>query len=111
MTTINAHAPTIAIRERYLDTVSDRWPITVAPQPEELLSSWLHRLAYANGVAPRGFARVLGLNPGMWSAALDLRLPADVANLLSANTGVAHNQIAAMTLSHDLPPELPAATQ
>ncbi|MBB5536446.1 TniQ family protein [Rhizobium giardinii] len=42
----------------------------------------------------------------MWSAALDLRLPDDVANLLSANTGIAHNQLAAMTLSHDLPRQL-----
>lgn len=31
------------------------------PQPDELLSSWLHRLAYANGVAPRAFAKQLGV--------------------------------------------------
>lgn len=106
MTTINAPAPTIAVRERYLDAVSDRWPVTVAPQPDELLSSWLHRLAYANGLAPRSFARVLGLNPGMWSAALDLRLPADIGTLLYAKTGVAPDQLAAMTVSQDLPKQL-----
>lgn len=106
MTTINAPAPTIAVRERYLDVVSDRWPGVIAPQPDELLSSWLHRLAYANGVAPRSFARVLGLNPGMWSAALDLRLPADIGTLLYAKTGVAPDRLAAMTLSHDLPKQL-----
>ncbi|MDQ0137859.1 hypothetical protein J2T08_005803 [Neorhizobium galegae] len=98
-----AHAPVVSIRERYRDAVSDRWPVTVMPQPDELLSSWLHRLAYANGVAPKAFARVLGLNPGMWSAALDLRLPADIASLLRAKTGVAPDQLAALTLSQDLP--------
>ena len=51
------------IRIRYRDAVSDRWPVTVTPQPEELLSSWLHRLAYANGVATKALARVLGLSP------------------------------------------------
>lgn len=106
MTTAHAHAPAISLRERYGDVVSDRWPVTVMPQPDELLSSWLHRLALANGVSPRAFARVLGLNPGMWSAALDLRLPADIANLLYAKTGVAHDQLAAMTGSQDLPKQL-----
>lgn len=48
----------------------------------------------------------LGLNPGMWSAALDQRLPADIANLLFAKTGVAPDQLAAMTLSQDLPRQL-----
>ncbi|HEY0123900.1 MAG TPA: TniQ family protein [Rhizobium sp.] len=106
MMTADAHAPAISIRERYDDVVSDRWPVTVMPQPDELLSSWLHRLAFANGVSPRAFARVLGLNPGMWSAALDLRLPADIANLLYAKTGVAHDQLAAMMLSQGLPKQL-----
>lgn len=50
MTTADAHAPAVSIRERYRDVVSDRWPVTVAPQADELVSSWLHRLAYANGV-------------------------------------------------------------
>lgn len=101
-----ARAPAISIRERYRDAVSARWPVTVMPQPDELLSSWLHRLAYANGVAPKAFARVLGLNPGMWSAALDLRLPSDIANLLHAHTGISSDQLSAMTLSHALPKQL-----
>ena len=106
MTTVDAHAPTISIRERYRDVVSDRWPGVIAPQPDELLSSWLHRLAYANGVAPRAFARVLGLNPGMWSAALDVRLPNDIADLLSAKTGIAPIHLSSMMLLHGLPNKL-----
>lgn len=106
MTAIGTLSPTISVRDRYCDVVSDRWPVIVAPQPDELLSSWLHRLAYANGVAPRAFARVLGLASGMWSAPLDLRLPDNIANQLSANTGVSPDQLSAMMLSQDLPKQL-----
>lgn len=106
MTAIDADAPTIRLRERYRDVVSDRWPVIVAPQPDELLSSWLHRLAYANGVAARSFPRVLGLNPQMRSASLDLRLPIDVASQLRIHAGVSPPQLSAMTLSRTLPKQL-----
>ncbi|WP_392713372.1 TniQ family protein [Rhizobium ruizarguesonis] len=106
MTAIDAQAPVISIRERYRDIVSKRWPIITTPQPDELLSSWLHRLAYSNGVPARAFARVLGLNSGMWSAALDLRLPIDVANQLQTYAGVSLHQLTTMTLSHTLPNQL-----
>lgn len=106
MTSADAHPPTISIRERYHDVVSNRWPVIVPPQPDELLSSWLHRLAYANGIPPRAFARVLGLNPGMWSAALDVRLPDDIANLLSGKTGISLTRLSAMMLLRDLPNKL-----
>ncbi|MBX5154130.1 TniQ family protein [Rhizobium lentis] len=106
MTMVDAQAPAISIRERYLDVVSDRWPVTVVPQADELLSSWLHRLAHANGVAPRAFARVLRRNSRMWSPALDFRLPSDIAKLLSANTGIAPDELAAMMLPHALPRQL-----
>lgn len=106
MTTADANMPVIRIRERYHDVVADRWPVTVTPQPEELLSSWLHRLAYANGVPPKAFARVLGLSARMWSAALDLSLPADIADLLFAKTGITPDHLAAMSLAQDLPGQL-----
>jgi hypothetical protein len=54
----------IEVRQRYRDVVQDRWPAAIAPQPDELLSSWLHRLAIANGVAPRSFRGILGLGVG-----------------------------------------------
>ena len=69
----------IEIRERYLDVAGDRWPAAPSPQPDELLSSWLHRLAIANGVAPRPFAGVFGLGGGMWSPHLDVRIPHELA--------------------------------
>ncbi|MFW8642338.1 TniQ family protein [Rhizobium beringeri] len=111
MTAIDGQAPVISIRERYRDIVSERWPIITTPQPDELLSSWLHRLAYSNGVPARAFARVLGLNSGMWSAALDLRLPIDVANQLQTYAGVSLHQLTTMTLSHSARSTLATASQ
>jgi hypothetical protein len=89
---------TIEIRERYGDVAGNRWPVSVNPFPDELLSSWLHRLAVANGIAPRSFAGVLGLGEGMWSPRLDLRLPRHVAALLCHQTGIAIEDLSAMTM-------------
>lgn len=89
----------IEIRERYLDVVGDRWPAAPSPQPNELLSSWLHRLAIANGVAPRSFAGVLGLGGAMWSPRLDVRLPHELAAWLGVRTGVPPEAISAMAMT------------
>lgn len=89
----------IELRERYDDVAGNRWPVSVDPLPDELLSSWLHRLALANGTAPRSFADVLGLSERMWSPRLDLRLPRHVATLLCHQTGRATEEISAMTMS------------
>ena len=89
----------IEVRERYQDVICDRWPVVLHPQPDELLSSWLHRLSIANGVAPRAFTGVLGLGGGMWSARLDLRPPQEVAAWLGVRTGIAPQAITAMTMT------------
>lgn len=78
--------------------VSVHWPITVTPQPDELLSSWLHRLAYANGVPARSFARVLGLAPGMWSARLDLQNSNSVTDQLRRCADISPERLNLMTL-------------
>lgn len=83
---------------RYRELQADRWPVTVAPQDDELLSSWLHRLALANGLAPRHLGDVLGCGAGMWSARLDCALPDGTLNVLNQQTGVARERIAMMTL-------------
>lgn len=98
MTAIDKLDLEIGIRERYWDVVSDRWPAIVSPQPDELLSSWVHRIAFANGIAPRQFARVLGLGTGMWSASLDIKLPDVVANLLHAQAGISILELSATPL-------------
>lgn len=63
------------------------------------MSSWLHRLAIANGIAPRPFASVLELGDGMWSPRLDLRLPREVATLLTGRTDVPHEALSAMAMT------------
>ncbi len=89
----------IEIRKRYADVARDRWPVSVEPCPDELLSSWIHRIAFANGIAPRSFAGVLGLGDGMWSPRLDARLPCDVAALLGTCTDVPLEAISTMTMT------------
>lgn len=89
----------IEIRERYADVAHGRWPVSVDLLPDELLSSWLHRLSLANGIAPRSFAGVLGLGERMWSPRLDLRLPRHAAGLLADQTGVRQEVVGAMTMS------------
>ena len=33
----------IEVQPRYRDLLSGHWPVVAGPQPDELLSSWLHR--------------------------------------------------------------------
>lgn len=88
----------VAPRERYRDVAGSQWPVAAEPYGDELLSSWLHRLANANGVAPRHFARILGLRQGMWTARLDLRLPDVVLNRLSERSGISTDRLSSMAL-------------
>lgn len=89
----------IEIRERYGDVVEDRWPISVDPLPDELLSSWINRLALANGMATRPFSRVIGCRDGMWAPRLDLHLPGHLATFLCEQSGLPSEAIFAMILS------------
>jgi hypothetical protein len=91
----------IEMRERYGDVAEDRWPLKVDPLPDEALSSWIHRLALANGIGPRPFAGVLGAREGMWTPRLERRLPGDVAALLGNQAGVPPETISAMALTDD----------
>lgn len=96
----------IEVRERYRDVVADRWPVVADPEPDELPSSWLHRLAVANGIALRAFGEVLGLGDGMWSPRLDVRLSDALVARLGARTGVARETISAMATTDGAPAPL-----
>ncbi|GLS34905.1 hypothetical protein GCM10010869_04930 [Mesorhizobium tianshanense] len=89
----------VEIRERYGDVARDRWPVSVDPRPDELLSSWINRLALANGIAPRPFSGVLGCGDGMWSPCLDLQIPRHIAAFLGDQSGVPQDAISAMALT------------
>lgn len=73
----------------------------VAPAPGELLSSWLHRLALANGVPARYFGRVLGLKGASWSSRLDRNLPEHVLDFLVERTLIPAADIASLALVPD----------
>lgn len=71
------------------------------PHDDELLSSWLHRLACANGVPPREFALCLGRESKMWSARLDRAASSELVALLERKTGVAAASIVALGLERN----------
>jgi hypothetical protein len=84
--------------ERYASAAGSRWPMGIMPAPGELLSSWLHRLAYANGVPPRYFGALLGAPGENWSARLDRALPDRILRLLGEHTHIPLEDIAAPLL-------------
>ena len=90
--------PAIEVQPRLATLVPERWPAEVVPAQDELLSSWLHRLALAHGLSPRHFGDWLGFGAGAWSARLDLKAPATLLDLLHDRTGVCRDRIAAMTI-------------
>lgn len=85
--------------ERYANAVGNCWPVAIMPAPGELLSSWLHRLAYANGVPPRYFGALLGAPGENWSARLDRALPDRILRLLGEHTHIPLEDIAALTVA------------
>ncbi|MFM7444620.1 MAG: TniQ family protein [Tabrizicola sp.] len=71
----------------------------VRPAPGELLSSWLHRLAHANGVPPRYFGAVLGVAGETWSKQLDRHLPDAVRRVLLDHTSICPDEIDGLCLA------------
>ncbi|MGH1417003.1 MAG: TniQ family protein [Geminicoccales bacterium] len=86
---------------RYVNEAGRGWPVHVFPAPGELLSSWLHRLALANGVPPQYFGRVLRLTGTAWSGQLDRNLPGHVLDLLVEQAGIPAGVIAGLALGPD----------
>jgi hypothetical protein len=66
------------------------------------LSSWLHRLAHANGVPPRYFGAVLGVAGETWLAQLDRHLPEAVRLLLLDRTAIYPEEIDDLCLAYSL---------
>ena len=95
-------APRISVSSarRYGVVAGRRWPVNVKPAPGELLSSWLHRLAHANGVPPRYFGTVLGVAGEAWSAQLDRHLPDALRRLLLDHTTIYPEEIDGLCLAH-----------
>lgn len=93
--------PAIEVQLRLREIVPERWPVKVVPARDELLSSWLHRLAFAHGLSPYNFGESLGVGSGAWSARLDLDLPECLLNILHHQTGISRDRIAGATIGAD----------
>ncbi|MEE4640110.1 MAG: TniQ family protein [Wenzhouxiangella sp.] len=91
----------VTVGPRYSLIAGHRWPIDVFPRAGELLSSWLHRLAHANGIPPRHFGAVIGCRAVNWTARLDRSLTTDILETLVTHTAVPRDVIAALALSPD----------
>ena len=87
--------------ERYESAAGSRWPVSIMPAPGELLSSWLHRLAYANGIPPHYFGALLGAPGQNWSTRLDRALPDRILRLLGEHTHIPLEDITALTVAPD----------
>jgi len=87
--------------ERYASAAGSRWPMGIMPAPGELLSSWLYRLVYANGVPPRYFGALLGAPGANWSARFDRALPDRILQFLGEHTCIPLEDIAALTIAPD----------
>ena len=87
--------------ERYESVAGSRWPVSIMPAPGELLSSWLHRLAYANGIPPHYFGALLGAPGQNWSARLDRAMPDRILQFLGEHTHIPLEDIAALTIAPD----------
>jgi hypothetical protein len=89
----------VEVEARWHEVLPERWPVVPAPQPDELLSSFLHRIAVANGLAACRFGELFGFGEGLWSPRLDLHLPAALRQFLAQRTGLKDVEIAAMTIA------------
>lgn len=65
------------------------WPVHPHPLPDELLSSWLIRLAHGNGLKVQSFyGGWLGRSIALWNRDIDRLAPPDLIETLSASTGI-----------------------
>ncbi|CAG4884761.1 conserved protein of unknown function [Georgfuchsia toluolica] len=63
------------------------WPVHLKPLPDELLSSWLVRLAHAHGLKAQSFCRLLfGSQRQLWNRDIDRLAPSWLIDTLCENT-------------------------
>lgn len=75
------------------------WPIRYKPLPDELLSSWLVRLAHGQGLKVQTFCNLLfGNRLQVWNRDIDRLAPEWLISGLVAGTGTAQDRAMATTL-------------
>lgn len=75
------------------------WPLHFKPLPDELLSSWIVRLAHAHGLKVQTFSRLLaGSGYHLWNRDIDRRAPAWLIDALCGNTAASPDMARQTTL-------------
>lgn len=89
----------VFLKERTVRSLDRRlWPVRPPPQPDELLSSWIVRLASANGVKLHSFCAHVFPGVAVWNRDIDRSAPATLLATLSTRTGVVPSRVFATTL-------------
>lgn len=74
--------------ERSINTAKALWPAHPHPLRNELLSSWLVRVAHANGLKVQSFCRLaFGNERQVWNRDIDRLAPAWLVETMAARTG------------------------
>jgi hypothetical protein len=75
------------------------WPVHLKPLPDELLSSWIIRLAHAHGYKVETVCSLLfGVGSAIWNRDIDTLAPPEVASALIRATGATVQQFESTTI-------------
>src|SRR5947209_10971922 len=75
------------------------WPVHLKPKDDELLSSWLVRLAWAHGVKLHTFCSLAWPGKQIWNRDIDKSADAEMVEVLSTKTGTNIERARATTLA------------
>ena len=88
----------VRMKERKLHLGFKTWPIHPQPLEDEILSSWLIRLAHANRFKVHDFYQLyFGRDKQIWTRDIDHLAPDWLIEGLSTHTGVSEDKIKNMT--------------
>ncbi len=77
----------------------NRWASVPPPQPDELMSSWLHRLARANGRSDHTLCSMMFGAVPLLNRDLDLTMPVALLPVLSKWTGISEYRLSELLLT------------
>lgn len=76
-----------------------RWPAFSSPKKDELLSSWVVRLAMSHGLKLHTFCSVAWPHKSIWNRDIDKSADADLIEVLREKTGVPRERVSDTTLA------------
>ncbi|MFA6699756.1 MAG: TniQ family protein, partial [Thiomicrospira sp.] len=75
------------------------WPVHPHPSPDELLSSWLVRIAHGNGEKVQSFCHhEFGIERQIWNRDIDRQAPEWLLTILSERTATTIERVKQTTL-------------